>query len=448
MSASDRYIRNPHPFVPTEDFKHKPLSKERVQQFLLSSCTDIIRHCDLNDYYANWDVYVGYSGIALMFYRLHRYDPQWLINGMPPLHYATKYLSVALDNLQREQQSRRNIGHVGFLCTAAGTYAIASVVLEKVGQHAESRSYLSRLLHLLPHAIHSHEYSEFLYGGSGYLYALNFVKSHIGDDISQPCRDAIDNAVREVIHSILQKGRQGAARLKQERLSLAVSEAHGVAGILHTLLSCKSYLSDDDLDDIKDTVEWLLDFQYESGNFPSSVERYPSSDKLVQYCHGAPGFVSLLHSAIKLFDSEILQIKSKNSLSACLHATFTRGVLRKGPGLCHGLSGSLFTFLANYMEYRDDADMYRSSIIAQYILESEKLTRQGELRIPDRPWSLFEGIAGAVWAMIDYLEILKLHEKNEMSKTDLNILDEGDGGPADKVEKLWKVGGFPCFADV
>lgn len=43
---------------------------------------------------------------------------------------------------------------------------------------------------------------------------------------------------------------------------------------------------------IKPTLDWLLSQQFPSGNFPSSLNS-SNGDKLVQWCHGAPGFVPL-----------------------------------------------------------------------------------------------------------------------------------------------------------
>lgn len=43
---------------------------------------------------------------------------------------------------------------------------------------------------------------------------------------------------------------------------------------------------------IKPSLDWLINQQFSSGNFPSSLESI-SGDRLVQWCHGAPGFVAL-----------------------------------------------------------------------------------------------------------------------------------------------------------
>ena len=52
------------------------------------------------------------------------------------------------------------------------------------------------------------------------------------------------------------------------------------------------------------TVNYLTDLQFPSGNFPSSLESCHGSshhsDRLVHWCHGAPGFTHLLSHAYQV----------------------------------------------------------------------------------------------------------------------------------------------------
>ena len=56
------------------------------------------------------------------------------------------------------------------------------------------------------------------------------------------------------------------------------------------------------------TVKWLAQLQLPSGNWPSSLGSSLSSDRLVQWCHGAPGVVPLLLLAHKV--RQLLQLFS------------------------------------------------------------------------------------------------------------------------------------------
>ena len=50
---------------------------------------------------------------------------------------------------------------------------------------------------------------------------------------------------------------------------------------------------------VRPTVDHLLSLRLPSGNFPSSLESV-LSDRLVHWCHGAPGFAHMLCLAYKV----------------------------------------------------------------------------------------------------------------------------------------------------
>lgn len=75
--------------------------------------------------------------------------------------------------------------------------------------------------------------------------------------------------------------------------------AHGLSGIMYLMLQASKYLSRNELNDlIKPTVDYLVLARYPSGNFKSSLEN--DSDRLVQWCHGAPGFTHLFCKAYEV----------------------------------------------------------------------------------------------------------------------------------------------------
>jgi hypothetical protein len=88
--------------------------------------------------------------------------------------------------------------------------------------------------------------------------------------------------------------------------------------------------------------------------------------------------------------------------------TYERGLLRKGVGLCHGVSGSVFTLLSA-ADYFDEVHpgsgerekwLARATHLALLGIKWPELTEKGEMTTPDRPWSLYEGLAGmcTAWA--------------------------------------------------
>jgi hypothetical protein len=99
------------------------------------------------------------------------------------------------------------------------------------------------------------------------------------------------------------------------------------------------------------------------------------------------------------------------------HLIYSQGLLRKGVGLCHGIGGSVFALLsvsrafaaASRTEAEEDLAPQQSmkylrqaAHLALVATHWQELTRKGEIKLPDHPWSLYEGLAGicAAWAAV------------------------------------------------
>ena len=74
-----------------------------------------------------------------------------------------------------------------------------------------------------------------------------------------------------------------------------------------------------------------------------------------------------------------------------------RGLLKKGYGLCHGTAGNGYTFLFLYQITKLPKYLHRSQQFALWCRDFGKHS----CVTPDRPWSLFEGLAGTVHFMAD-----------------------------------------------
>ena len=129
--------------------------------------------------------------------------------------------------------------------------------------------------------------------------------------------------------------------------------AHGLCAILQMLLSVPGYLeqcSQDDTKDIKGSIDFLLDMQTASGNFPCAMDEAPpyqqrsEREELVHWCHGAPGVVYLLAKAYLVWKEQ----KYLTGALRCGECVWSKGLLKKGPGICHGVAGSGYVFLVLY----------------------------------------------------------------------------------------------------
>ena len=84
---------------------------------------------------------------------------------------------------------------------------------------------------------------------------------------------------------------------------------------------------------------------------------------------------------------------------------YTHGLLRKGVGLCHGVAGSVYALLAISDTLDSDTStcwLSRAVHLAHLATEYSVLERKGEMRVPDDPYSLYEGVAGmcCAWAEV------------------------------------------------
>ncbi|CAL1710767.1 unnamed protein product [Somion occarium] len=286
------------------------------------------------------------------------------------------------------------------------------------------------------------------------------------EQLAQPVVEAIlavsaDASIRSLVDDIVARGIEGAGSYAEELHSderrLApplmwswhgkryLGGAHGVAGILQMLISAPKHLLVDHWDMIVRTISWLVDIQLPSGNWPSKAGRHmfkkveeDERDQLIQWCHGATGTLILLSTLLRKFSSqstsattsssthrslgvpETLVSSARKALASGGDLVYTHGLLRKGVGLCHGVAGSVFALLAvsdalsspispgptpsTQGQHAVVIDQYFFYAIhlSQLALSYETLTQRGDMRVPDRPYSLYEGLAGmcCAWAEV------------------------------------------------
>lgn len=72
--------------------------------------------------------------------------------------------------------------------------------------------------------------------------------------------------------------------------------AHGLAGIMHVLMEME--LKPDEHELVKGTLRYMIKNRFPSGNYPSSEDS--ETDRLVHWCHGAPGIALTLAKAAKV----------------------------------------------------------------------------------------------------------------------------------------------------
>ena len=161
------------------------------------------------------------------------------------------------------------------------------------------------------------------------------------------------------------------------------------------LLQVKNHLSQEILDEfIKPTLDYLISTRFPNGNYPSSLEN--GTDRLVQWCHGAPGFIHCFVKAYQVFQSRVYL----DAAVKCSDVIWERGLLTKGFGLCHGMAGNAYSFLHVFQITGDPVHLHRACQFTRIILEAPP----HECRTPDHPYSMFEGSAGTIHFLFDLLK--------------------------------------------
>lgn len=384
--ARDRFFHNPFTDFTTENAHElvESLKIHKNEKFIekvnerWDAVEEKFQYIDQHDY----TVYTGTAGLALL--KLKK-DPDNPNN-----------LKDILDLLPLKRLKNRR--HT-FLCGDTGPLAIAAVVHYKLKNHDQLKAVVDRLLSMQDEVfnINSDLPNEYLYGRAGYLYAILFVNKNVNPPPFQ------DDFIRKIVEMILICGKNEAKAGKfncplmyQWHDSYYLGAAHGLSGILYLLLQIKEYLTESELNNlIKPTIDYLSTIRFPSGNYPSSMGR--DVDRYVQWCHGAPGFVFMFSQAHKVFgDPKYLQLALEAG-----EIVWRRGLVRKGYSICHGVSGNAYCFLELYQTTQEQKHLHRAIKFAEWCLDYQKIHEEYP---PDSPISLFEGIAGPMYFLLDILK--------------------------------------------
>ncbi|KAL3509404.1 hypothetical protein ACH5RR_028805 [Cinchona calisaya] len=282
---------------------------------------------------------------------------------------------------------------VTFICGRAGVCALGAVVAKYMGDDQLLHYYLMqfkaiRLSKDLP--------DELLYGRTGYLWACLFINKHLGKGTISPTDTGA------VVKEIFRNGRKLGGRSRSPLMFEWYGEkywgaAHGLAGIMHVLMHFE--LKPDEHEEVKETLNYMIQNRFPSGNYLASEED-KRRDVLVHWCHGAPGIALTLVKAAEVFgDKEFLQA----AIDAA-EVVWNRGLLKR-VGICHGISGNTYVFLALYRLTGNVEFLYRAKAFSCFLLDRvHKLISKGEMHGGDSPYSLFEGIGGMAYLFLDMVE--------------------------------------------
>ena len=282
---------------------------------------------------------------------------------------------------------------------------------------------------------------ELLYGTSGYLYSLLFLKKYFVSNSKNNIIDKnyiikLDNTIIEIFNLLIKSGIQNMENYNWNHSLLYpfhtsgnrppkfyLGAAHGLIGALYMLLSTIQFFpnlfkqqikvsgNNTSIDNILlQSLKYVQSLQIKStGNFPSDMEGKDKGDK-VHFCHGCIGAIYLFLLGEEFFPNNGF----KETAFLCNNCLWERGLLYKGNGVCHGMSGVVYGLLKLYRYTKNDLylkeaigicfgtfDPEVQSLVKEYVDPQRKCKG-----IPDTPYSLMEGEGGNLVMYYDLLSIL------------------------------------------
>ena len=309
-------------------------------------------------------LYYGPTSVAYLFFRLSQLFPHLVFKGQSLLDWAQSYLDLG----RIPHHDRTGPNHCG-----VGNEVLAQLSIRAAMEQDAS---LAQQLCSCESAINGANGSdEWLYGRAGYLYLLRLARS--GFDKTSKTTTMINATIERTVRRILASKQPWSWHGKAY-----LGAVHGTFGILAQIV-LSSHSSAQDLEEI---LTALLETQYSSGNFPSSLP--PGSDRLIQICHGGPGAVLALRTLRPHFSN--LHTKIDAAISAAQRDIWQRGLLTKDPCLCHGIAG-------NALALDEDAEFehFLASMSTEALEAAGWLTNAGR---DDEFVGLYTGEAGRAWA--------------------------------------------------
>lgn len=253
--------------------------------------------------------WTGPTGFAYLFLHVSSQYPDHTIGGLSALEWAKRYIDG--DRSRSPLDSRCGIG-----CERLAFLAVRAAILH-------DRSDVQELISTISTIVDDDEYpDEVLQGRSGTLYLLRMIRHWFPS--SAPLLEA---TIQSVTRAILTHGQDWKWHGRRY-----LGAAHGDIGIVTQLVLTTPSLAPQ----LEDKLAHVLDMQLPNGNWSAFVGQ--ESKPLVQFCHGAPGFLYSLVVLRQYFPR--LQDKVDAAIDHGRQCIWKEGLLVKEPSICHGIFGN------------------------------------------------------------------------------------------------------------
>jgi Lanthionine synthetase C-like protein len=302
------------------------LQLEDPKSYLIQSVTRIIRECPPALPWAGLfrgqiyrGLFVGPTSIAYLFLSLSAKHADLEIEGRRPVEWCKAYLELGQDSVPPVFEKT---------CGITNEYLASSALKACVYR---SEGHAAKVLDALRNLQVDPTHCEWMNGRAGALYLLRLMRRWLPD-----MAGVINSVITSLVEAIIPQqpwiwnGRQ------------YLGAVHGEIGILtQVILSDPSYASK-----LQSKLVSLLNLQDAEGNWPVIEGK---DNELVQFCHGAPGFVCSLLAIKPYFSTLHKRIDAAIALGRKI--TWEKGLLTKEPNFCHGISGNAIALDAAHREH-------------------------------------------------------------------------------------------------
>ncbi len=267
-------------------------------------------------------IFLGFTGIPYMFLQLSRFHPDVQVNGESLRQLAERYMQIDPDAPMLEQDIE-----CGLVSEKLSREALAACLS---GEEKDVERLIASTNGAASSSPEADEplADEILYGRAGVLFLLRLVRHWVPG--SKAKLDAQMRAVAARIMEANNHGQDSWVWIGKKFLGAV----HGDIGIITQLVLCLPELAPK----LEPHLLRLLSLQFDDGNWPKFLDQGEAASDVAQFCHGAPGFVISLQALRPYYPH--LSATLDRAITKGIETTWTKGLLRKEPALCHGVLGN------------------------------------------------------------------------------------------------------------
>ncbi|ATY61060.1 Lanthionine synthetase [Cordyceps militaris] len=267
-------------------------------------------------------IFAGFTGIPYMFLQLSELHPDVQVKGESLRQLAERYMKVGSDAPMLKQDIE-----CGLISEKLGREALTACLS---GDDKDVERFIASTADIAspPSMTDEPIANEILYGRAGVLFLLRLVRHWVPQS-----RARLEAQMRTIAGRIMESNNHGLDSWVWINKKF-VGAVHGDIGIITQLVMCLPELAAA----LEPHLLRLLSMQFEDGNWPKYMDEGETESDIVQFCHGAPGFVISLQALRPYYPH--LSAAFDHSIAKGVEITWAKGLLRKEPALCHGIMGN------------------------------------------------------------------------------------------------------------